>query len=478
MNPRIPIQAEHVLVVGVGVSGQATIRYLLAHADIIGMRTLTLVDSAKGKALDAFVAELTTESVHDVHIRTYFGVTTVPSSVLSKGSKEACDDKPYGLCIITPGLAPHTALSKSAYQNSREVLSEIELAYRLSDEGITWIAITGTNGKTTTVELTQSILAAAAAPGRVYSVGNIGLPALAVLDSARAGDYLVAEVSSFQAARLEHFRPQVAALLNLSSDHLDWHSDIARYARDKCAIFANSAQGDFLLMPELDQLHSEARPVIQTAVKAAVSRGVTVKTVVADSVCLPLRAEELKIAGKHNVINACFAAEIARFFGVSDSDIARTLQSYQASPHRMQEVGSYCDVLYVNDSKATNPDATIQALTAYPGQEIILLLGGQSKGADYLDLAKVARGRTKMILCFGQARQELKATFDVLQSEQSDTAVTFFDHMLDAVSYARKHAVAGQVVLLSPANASFDEFDDYAARGEAFAKAVKAYEHV
>ncbi|MCL2680578.1 MAG: UDP-N-acetylmuramoyl-L-alanine--D-glutamate ligase, partial [Coriobacteriia bacterium] len=466
--PRIPVAATNVLVVGIGRSGQATARYLLNHAHTLAMQSLTLVDSAQTKTLEAFAAQLKEESRasgNDVEISTHFGASTVGES----------DQTRYDLCVITPGLAPHTALAQSAHQASKEVLSETELAYRLSDAAGTWIAVTGTNGKTTTVELAQSILAAGIDDQQVFSVGNIGLPALAVLDSAHPRDIFVAEVSSFQAARLAYFRPQVAALLNLSSDHLDWHSDIASYAADKCKIFAQSAAGDLVIVPENDQLHPAARPLIIAAIDAAASRGATILRVTTDSLQLPLAATELALTGTHNLINACFATEIGRSLAISEQTIADVLRSFRASPHRMQEVGSYGDVLYVNDSKATNPGASMQALTAYLGRDMILLLGGSNKGADFHDLAQASRARARLIICFGQARTELKAAFDALAPAGADehpAAIHCCDTLSEAVDYAIRHATAGQVVMLSPANASYDEFDDYAARGAAFTQMV------
>ncbi|MCL2605818.1 MAG: UDP-N-acetylmuramoyl-L-alanine--D-glutamate ligase [Coriobacteriia bacterium] len=478
MNPHIPVEAQHVLVVGLGTSGQATVRYLLAHADDIGMQSLTLVDSAQTQTLKEYVDALRQSAcLQGIQITACLGKTVVPN---------LSEEQLYDICVITPGLAPHTSLSKSAYQKSKEVLSEIELAYRLSSKDLIWIAVTGTNGKTTTVEMIQSVLNAPrerritsdSTLGQAYSVGNIGLPVFDVLDDARPGDFLVAEISSFQAARLSKFCPEVAVLLNLSSDHLDWHGDIANYGRDKCKIFANSAAGNLVLMPEPSYLHSHARPCIEAAAQAAAEQGARVVAVTLNSTTLPLPVNELGAKGTHNLINACFATEIARHFGISDADIASALRGFHAGPHRMQEVGDYNDILYIDDSKSTNPDAAIQALTAYPGREIILLLGGQNKGADLLDLARVALGRAKMICCFGQARHELQAAFDACGDRQAGGQVQpmlrYFDSMLDAVSCAHSHAVAGDVVLFSPANASYDEFDNYSARGTAFAQFVSS----
>ena len=488
-------QYRHIAVVGTGVSGQATACFLLEHAKAVGLQTLTLVDSAQTEALSAFAANLATENPSATKIITHFSATQVPprtdkeatcksfsSTKVEPGEAEECGATlastpeargQYDLCIITPGLPPHTVLSRSAYEHSREVISEVEFAYRFSPPGLTWVAITGTNGKTTTTELVRSVLAEPHNTQRkVYSVGNIGTPALELLDQVQTGDIFVAEVSSFQAARLTSFKPQVAALLNLSADHLDWHEGIARYAADKCEIFAKSADGDLVLAPAMNQLHPEARPVVMTALKAARDRGAQVQVIQADEALLPLPVEEMQIRGKHNLVNACFATEIAHYFGVPRDDVARALRDFAPQPHRMQEVGRFNDVLYVNDSKATNPDSAIQALGAYAGLELIVLLGGKNKGADYHDLAKVALERANTILLFGEAEDELLNIIEKTHVEGVRPAVTTCGSMRDAVKTACRIAKPQQVVLLSPANASFDEFQNYADRGETFTRVV------
>ena len=465
VKDRAKIVAQHVLVVGVGKSGQATARFLLEHAKYLGMTTLTLVDSARSDTLDVFAAQLDKKWSEQIKIETAFGVEQVP-------------DAHYDLCIITPGLAPHTALSKSAYARSREVISEIELAYRLSPPNLTWIAITGTNGKTTTTELLREVIEAGecAQSTHVYSVGNIGTPALEALSAVRPDDYFVAEVSSFQAARLVDFKPQVAVLLNLSADHLDWHKNIKQYAADKCEIFARCAAGDLILAPDESQLHEEARPVIAAALDAARSRGAEVQTIQTKDAALPFDAREMNMRGVHNISNACFALAVARYFDLPDDKSIHALKNFRPQPHRMQEVGRYKDVLYVNDSKSTNADASIQALTAYAGLELTLLLGGQNKGSDYHDLAKAALARAKTILLFGEAAKELKLSFDALAREQTaQQQVLSFDKMKDAIHFACEHALPQEVVLLSPANASFDEFNNYEERGEYFAALVKDF---
>ena len=479
LEPRVKVTARHVLVTGIGKSGQATARFLLKYAERLNIQSLTVVDSAQTDSLQKFVSNFATDCCGTIEFKAFLGVETTPSLAAAvTGDKDGSSDSAalYDLCIITPGLAPHTTLSKSAYVASREVISEIELAYRLSPPQLTWIAITGTNGKTTTTELVREVIEAGEKVhnSRVYSVGNIGTPALVALEYARQNDYFVAEVSSFQAARLSDFRPQVAALLNLSSDHLDWHKNIKQYAADKCAIFANCADGDLVLAPDESHLHPQAGHTIAAALDAARSRGAEVQTIQAEESTLPFEMCEMNMSGKHNISNACFAWAIARHFGIADSDSSQAIRNFQPQPHRMQEVGRYGEVLYVNDSKSTNVDASIQALTAYLGLELILLLGGQNKGADYHDLAKAALARAKMILLFGEAASELKASFDVLAGKQGEgQQVLSFASMKDAFCFARENALPQEVVLLSPANASFDEFENFEERGDYFIRLVK-----
>ena len=526
--------------VGLGRSGQATARYLLSHVSDLDITHLTLVDSAQSKSLEDFYLELQTRAREQygarLQIDAHFGVNQVP---------ESANKTLYDLCVITPGLAPHTQLSQSAYHHSRQVISELELAYMQSPPGLIWVAVTGTNGKTTTTELMREVLSAGQVAAeeddhvgnrhrQVYSVGNIGTPALELLDRVGEGDIFVAEVSSFQAARMSSFTPAIAALINLSSDHLDWHSDIASYAADKCKIFANSNAGNLVLVPGEDCLHPEARPVIAQALDDARKRGAIVQTVHApqnldfssrdektaatvalpnvnlvQAEALPLPVNQLPLRGQHNVINAAFATAVARYFTIPDARIAAVLRKIRPQPHRMQEVGRYADVLYVNDSKSTNPDSAIQALTAYVGLRLILLLGGQSKSSDfafadnsaYLDLARFALDRVDAIVLFGQAADELRSVFDLViaqqgmaQAEKTTVQATesdslpqppakqkqqlfSFDTMEQAIRYACDRAQPQQVVLLSPAHASFDEFDNYEERGDFFVRLVKECNH-
>jgi len=476
---------DHILIVGLGKSGQATARFLLSRADVLGLKSLTLVDSADSKELTAFYTELESLNTGGVELTAHFGYEELPPrSGAARADGGALEL--YDLCVMTPGLAPHTALSKAAVRHSREVISEIELAYRLAPEGVIWVAITGTNGKTTTTELVRAVLSADSNSSRaVYSVGNIGTPALELLDILRSGDILVAEVSSFQAARLSSFRPAVAALLNLSSDHLDWHKDIASYAQDKCALFARSGLGDLVLAPTEEQMHLDARDVIGQALDAAATRGAEVQTLQPHPEYLPISPQQLAIQGRHNLTNACFATAIARYFAVPESDIAEGLKSFSPQPHRMQELGRYNQVLYVNDSKATNADSAMQALSGYQGLELILILGGKEKsascadvqaclGPEYADLAKMALDRAASVLLFGHAAPRLKACFDLQAgASTAQIPVLCFESLREATCYAYQHARPQQVVLLSPANASFDEFDNFEQRGLEFARYLK-----
>lgn len=466
MQPRLSNSYERVLVVGLGKSGQSTTRFLLERACELNVKSLTLLDSADSGSIRDFYASLKEACPEGLRIQAFLGVDELPSSDA---------EQVYDLCIMTPGLAPHTDLAKSAYRFSKEVISELELAYRLSPPELNWVAITGTNGKTTTTELARSVLSTQK-KAQVFSVGNIGTPALELLDQVQAGDYFVAEISSFQAARLSNFRPTVAALLNLSSDHLDWHRDIASYAADKCKIFAHCAHGDLVLAPAESELHPEARSVIAAALEAAQQRGAELCSIDPDTFTFPLALSELQIRGKHNFTNAAFATAIARHFSLPDNNTARALKDFRAQAHRMQEIGTFGETIYVNDSKSTNPEASISALSAYPGLELTLLLGGQSKGSDYLDLARAAQSRAQKILLFGQAAAELQACFEQLdEGRPHNQQVHSFESMKDAVNFACDIANPCEVVLLSPANASFDEFSNYEERGEQFTAQVKLH---
>ncbi len=383
------------------------------------------------------------------------------------------------VAVVSPGIRPDSALMRSALDRCGEALGEIELAYTASDSP--WVAITGTNGKTTTTALIGHLLDTAAVPCEV--VGNIGRPAVSVVGDIGPATVVVAEVSSFQLKMTLRFHPRVAVLLNITPDHIDYHGSFEAYAADKARIFAQMGHGDVAVIDVDDagsagyaasvaasgvrvvRVSRESRP----AGGAYVRDGVLVVETDGGVVEL-IGRDELKIRGEHNVSNALAAAAAALAAGADAASVREGLRTFEPLAHRLEPVGVVDGVEYFNDSKATNPDSVLKALTAFDDRPVVLLLGGRNKGSSFASLAAAASARVRAVVAFGEARSEILAAFAGLEG----CPVREAQNMAEAVYLARSLAQPGDAVLLSPGCASFDEFDGYEHRGETFRSLVGA----
>ena len=401
-----------ICVVGLGVTGGAVVQYLEAHSD------------------------------------------RVDEVVVAEGEVEVQDR--FDTIIISPGIAPHTRLYQSAARNTDNLLSEIEFAYRESRNR--WVAITGTNGKTTTTALVTHLLTVAGQDAR--AVGNIGIPAISVIDHVDPDTILVAEVSSFQLENCIHFSPSVAAILNITPDHLNWHGCMDDYVAAKCAITRNLDPGSLVLVdaqnPYFDRIYECAMLAGARVIALDPAR-------VADD---PLPV--LQIKGIHNIENALFAREIARYFEVAEPVISEGLETFAPVRHRLQHAGTIKGAQWYNDSKATNPEATLHALRSFENKRPILLLGGRNKGNDMHPLACAAARIAGSVVCFGEDAADILDAFEGLDG----ACVIKVAGMRDAMTWAYEHCEGSQVVVLSPACTSFDEFSDYEQRGEMFCSFV------
>jgi UDP-N-acetylmuramoylalanine--D-glutamate ligase len=445
-GPLLDVAGRTVVVTGARFAGQAAARALLAR----GARVV-LVDRGRPAGTDELVAA---------------GATFA-------------DELPAGaaLVVTSPGWPPGHPLFAAAAARGVEVIGELEFAWRLrGDRPADWLMITGTNGKTTTVRMLESILLAAGR--RALAVGNVGVSVIDAVDAAEPYDVLAVEASSYQLHWSSTIRPAAGALLNLAPDHLDWHGSMAAYAQAKTAVWA----GDVALGNADDPRVSALLPPGGVSFtlgepgpgQLGLAGGALVSRAFGDDGLELARAAEVRPAGAHNVANALAAAGLARSSGVPAAAIAEGLRRFVPDPHRNQVVHSAAGVTWVDDSKATNPHAARASLLAHP--RIVWIAGGQLKGVDVSDLVAEVADRLVAAVLLGEDRAAVAAS---LARHAPDVPVIVVDStddgaMTEVVRAAAGFARAGDTVLLAPAAASYDMFSGYAARGDAFAAAARA----
>ncbi len=448
---------RRVLVLGLGSSGEAVAAYAAGRRAQGEDITVTALDEDAGP-----VAARRAARFRELGAEVEIGATEIPD-----GSD---------LVVASPGIPPSSPLLVSAMESGAEVISEIELAWRLSSSA--WVAVTGTNGKTTTTALATHLLTSSGVAAE--AVGNIGAPAISAVSQAGPGTVLVAEVSSFQLAFTRRFHPRVAVLLNITPDHVDWHGSLDAYSAAKANVFANMTCDDLAVI-DVDDPGSAAcvGPVAEAGVRvcrvslterhaggAYLAHGVLTLEGAEGPVAL-IEASELLIKGEHNVRNALAAAAAALGAGATVEGVRLGLGSFLPIEHRLEPVTAVRGVEYFNDSKATNPDAVMKALTAFDDRPVVVLLGGHNKGNDFRDLARAVGERCRLAVLFGESLSEMAAAFEGTTIETRQVA-----GMAEAVAAAAAVARPGEVVLLSPACASFDEFDSYEHRGRVFKEMV------
>jgi UDP-N-acetylmuramoylalanine--D-glutamate ligase len=340
--------------------------------------------------------------------------------------------------LVKSGGVPNDApLVAAALARALPVWSDVEVGTRVLPNPI--LGVTGTNGKTTTTALLAEMLGAPAA-------GNIGLALCALDGELEPDEWIVCELSSFQLEYVHTFRPRIAVLLNLEPDHLDRHGSFDRYRDAKLRVFANQQEDDAAIVPRgFGEIPGRARRI----------------EFAADD---PLPAEPL-IPGAHNRENAVAATIAARAAGLGDEGIAKALRAFTGVPHRLEVVAEQDGVRFVNDSKATNVAAALRALAAYD-VPVLLIAGGRGKGESFEPLAAAARGRVRRAFLIGETAEELADAFRDVPHERSG-------NLEAAVRAAAQDARPGEVVLLSPAGASYDQFRDFEQRGDEFRRLVR-----
>jgi UDP-N-acetylmuramoylalanine--D-glutamate ligase len=381
------------------------------------------------------------------------------------------------LVVVSPGVPLELPALEAARARGVPIIGELELGWRVMEADL--IAITGTNGKTTTTALTGDF--AAGTMRSVFVGGNIGTPLCAQALDFPADGLVVAEASSFQLDTTERLRPRVAVVLNLTPDHLDRHRTFERYVDAKAKIFANQEPVDCAVLNADDAataaLASRTRAgVVWFSRVKALDRGVFVREgwIVAklnghvEEIC-PL--PEISLRGQHNVENVLAATACALWMGLAPEAIRRRIGVFRGVSHRIERVAEERGVVYYNDSKGTNVASTIKALESFP-EPIVLIAGGKGKGQDFSPLADAARGRVRQAVLIGADRAAIRVALEPAGVPCADAT-----SMWEAVATARSLARTGDVVLLSPACASFDMFDNFEHRGEVFMTVVHELTH-
>jgi UDP-N-acetylmuramoylalanine--D-glutamate ligase len=440
---------KRVLVVGLGKSGVASALFLKAH----GAR-VTVSDS---KPQDEFKEEIPVLLDHGITIET--------------GAHGERTFQNQDLIVVSPGVPVDAKPLVQARALGEKVIGEIELAAQEFPGKI--IAITGSNGKTTTTTLAGEIISAAGMPTVVG--GNIGTPAISLVEGATAKTVAVLEVSSFQLETIQTFRPHIAAILNVTPDHLDRHRTFTAYADAKARIFENQQAADFTVLNADDRTCVELAPRTRAKVfwfsrKKEVNQGAYVregKILFRDGGGQRgiLQTSEIPLKGAHNVENVLAAVCIGSLMGAKPEQIRKAVVNFTAVEHRLEHVATVRGVEYYNDSKATNVDATIKALESFPAN-IHLILGGKDKGSDYSVLNELLRVRAKRVYTIGAAAAKIESQI------QGATEIVHAETLEHAIKRATDAAQPGDIVLLAPACSSFDQFRNYEHRGRVFKEVV------
>ena len=381
------------------------------------------------------------------------------------------------LIVVSPGVPTDSPPLVQARALGENVIGEVELAAQFFPGRI--VAITGSNGKTTTTTLAGEIVAAAGYRAAVG--GNIGTPAISLVEAATADTIAVLEVSSFQLETIQTFRPQVAVVLNVTPDHLDRHRTFAAYADAKARIFENQRAGDFTVLNADDhtcvELANRTRAQVFWFSRATeVKQGAFVhegRIFFRDHSGQKeiMLVSEIPLKGAHNVENVLAAVCVGALLGCAPDRIQAAVRNFKAVEHRLEHVATIGGVDYYNDSKATNVDATIKAIESFPAN-IHLILGGKDKGSDYTVLNELIQTRVKRVYTIGAAAAKIES--QIVSSKNGGPEIDHAETLETAIRHAAEIAKPGDVVLLAPACASFDQFRNYEHRGKVFKQVVSS----
>jgi len=447
------LDGKRVMVIGMAVSGLEVAKYLCHHGALV-----TIYDAKEASELKEALSRLKNTDLE----------------VKLGGNPESADG--FDLIVLSPGIPTNLPFIKKAKADGICVIGELELAWNVTKGKA--IAITGTNGKTTTTSLTGEIFKKAGKDA--FVIGNIGIPAISVSGLTKEESYLITEVSSFQLESIEKYAPLTAAILNVTPDHLNRHGSMQEYIEAKKRVFMNMRTGQIVLNYDNDvtrrignNIEVEGLETIFFSASKELEKGVYVLD---EEICINrfgrkrrvCRIDDISIPGRHNLENALAAVAIADCHGIGIEIIRKSLKDFEGIEHRIEFVEEIKGVRYYNDSKGTNPDASIKAIEAFDGP-IILIAGGMDKGSDFSDFIKSFKFKVKEMVVFGETSDKLIAACE----ENGFYNNYKVENMEAAVKRANEISKKGDCVLLSPACASWDMYKSYEHRGRDFKDRVR-----
>ncbi len=446
------LKGKKVLVTGLGISGIAAIKAL----DILGA-DIAVTDMKKEEELGEALKE-----IENIEVEKILGSNDV-------------DLDSIDMILKSPGMPPNLNIFKEAREKGIEILTDIELAYRISDAR--FVCITGTNGKTTSTMLTGEVFSRAYE--KVYVTGNVGVGILSKAKELLDDESIfIIETSSFQLEDTKEFSPAVSLITNITPDHLDWHGSYENYIAAKAKIFRNQTENEFTVFNHEDkvlrELSSEVKSELLYFSDTEKVKGVYVsdgKIIwnTGDSEETVMKTEEINIPGRHNLQNIIGVIAVSKAFGIDSETIREAVMNFSGVEHRLEFVEEIDGVKYYNDSKGTNVDSTIKAIEGLE-KPINLIAGGKDKGGEFDELIEAFDGKIEEMILLGETAQKIEDT----ARKHGFTNIVRVKDMKEAVKEASEKAKPGYTVLLSPACASWDMYKSYEVRGEDFKNNVKS----
>lgn len=447
------LKNKNILVVGLGITGVSALKTL----EKLGAN-IYLYDSKSESDLREYL-----DKVGDISLVKYLA-----------GEKPVLKD--IDLILKSPGVPPDISLLDEAREIGIEIITDLEMYYRIKS-GKNMIAITGTNGKTTTTILTAELFKKAGY--NTYIAGNIGIGILDNVFDIKDEDILIVEASSFQLEDTVDFKAHISAIVNISPDHISWHGDFQNYINSKKKILINQDKDDYTILNYDDKLLREIGESLNSntiwfSVNEALEEGAFIEDdwIVLRKNCDTkkiIKTDEIQIPGKHNLENVLTSLCIASIMGLSIESIGEALRGFKGVEHRIEYVMTKEDISFYNDSKGTNPESTIKAIEALD-KPIILIAGGYDKGSEFDELIDSFKGKVKGLVLLGETRDKIKKS----AIKKGFNRVHLVDDMDQAVNLSYKLGKSGDIVLLSPACASWGMYSNFEERGKDFKNIVES----